>query len=105
MKYDGKKYTKIENSNYSTIALGSFTNRSRPTFSETQRRAQETEAHAQETGRKLQVLMEAVNSSSGGTQSSGLCPIPPDATTFVSQRTVFAQKQLEWHGWSFLSTF
>ena len=67
------------------------------TFQETQRKAQETEAHAQETGRKLQVLMDAVNSCSVESQHSGPRPVPPNATTSASQRTISAQRRLQWH--------
>ena len=66
-------------------------------FPETQRKAEEAEAHAQETGRKLQVLMDAVNSCSIESQHSGPRPVSSNATTSASQHTISAQRQLQWH--------
>ena len=62
-------------------------------FPETQQKFQEAEAHAQETGRKLQVLMDAVTNQ----QLSGPRPIPPESMTSASQETMSAQGQLQWH--------
>ena len=62
-------------------------------FLETRRRGQEANAHAQETGRKLQVLMDAVNSEHP-------CPRPityPWATTYASEQTIAAQRQFRLH--------
>ena len=66
------------------------------TFRETQRKAQEVDAHAQETGRKLQVLMDAVNSCSIELQHSCPRPVSSNATTSGSQQTISAQRQLQW---------
>ena len=66
------------------------------TFPETRRKAQETEADAQETGRKLQVLMDAVNSCSIESQCSGPRPVSSNATTSALQQTISAQRQLQW---------
>ena len=51
---------------------------------------------AQETGRKLQVLMDAVNSSSIESQHSGPRPLPQNTTTSTSQQTISAQRQIQW---------
>ena len=62
-------------------------------FSETRRKVQEADAHAQETGRKLQVLMDAVNS-----EDPCLRPITyPCATTYASQQTTSAQRRFRLH--------
>ena len=66
------------------------------TFPETRRKFQEAEAHAQETGRKLQVLMDAVNSCSIESQHPGPRPVSANATTSGSQQTISAQRQLQW---------
>ena len=67
-------------------------------FQEMQRKVQEAEnklkevaEHAQKTGRKLQVLMNA-----GNCKQSDPRPIPPNATTSTSQQTISAQRQLQW---------
>ena len=65
------------------------------TFPETWRKAQEIEAHEQETGRKLQVLMDAVNSSSIESQHSSPRPVSSHATTSGSQQTISAQRQFQ----------
>ena len=54
---------------------------------ETQRKFQEAEEHAQETGRKLQILMDTVSNQ----QQSGPHPIPRDSSTSIS-----AQRKLQW---------
>ena len=62
-------------------------------FSETRRKVQEADAHAQETGRKLQVSMDAVNS-----EHPCLRPITyPCATTYASHQTIAAQRKVRLH--------
>ena len=48
-------------------------------------------------GKKLQILMEAVNSTSSGERNLDPCPVYTNTTTSASRQTAAAQRQLQWH--------
>ena len=59
---------------------------------ETERRLQEANDNAKETGKKLQVLMNAVKYG-----QPGVHPVTPIVATTTSQQTTSTQRQFEWH--------
>ena len=63
-------------------------------ISEMERRLEEAQEHAQETGRTLQYLMDAVNSQP---REAHPLPVPANASTSATQQTISAQRQIQWH--------